>query len=318
MSAFQNVLVGLDLLHCPKTDSGDLGPSAQKAIERALMVAHEHGSRLLFFSAIELAEEYFHLLPFHYLSHWKDSVFESCRGILDRLVRNARKQGIEAASELVQGRGWLEITRQVIHHKHDLVIVGTRTLTGLRRVLFANTAMKLIRVCPCPVWVTHTGTQTTPMNILVATDLKKGAEEVLRKGIEIGAKNGGEIHVLHVLEYPLDRVWSTGLPDLAAEDYHDRIRAAANERLQLLLAACECPGIRERLQIHMVDGVGVPDVAIQQHLHLLQIDLLIMGTTARSGVPGFFLGNTAERLVPEVHCSLLVFKSSDFHFPLLE
>src|SRR5207302_8432285 len=33
------------------------------------------------------------------------------------------------------------------------------------------------------------------------------------------------------LEYPLDRMWSTGLPDAEAEPYHRRIRAQAEQEL---------------------------------------------------------------------------------------
>lgn len=312
MAAFQNVLVGLDLLHRSTVEATDFGPVSRRTIDQAFLLARMYRSRLVFFSALELGEEQFHLLPAHYFSQWQETASDTSQAMLDQVVREARQRGFDAESVLVHGRGWIELSRQVEQHKHDLVMIGARTLTGLRRVLFANTAMKLFRVCQCPVWVTHPGTRSANMNILIATDLKKGSEEILQAGLELGAKDGGQVHVLHVLEYPLDRVWSTGLPDLATEGYHTRIRAGADERLQQWLSKPEYAEIRARVHVHLVDGVGVPDVAIQQHLHLHHIDLLLMGTAQRRGVPGLFFGNTAERLLPEVQCSVLVFKEPHF------
>jgi len=54
----------------------------------------------------------------------------------------------------VFGKSWIEIIRQVLREQHDLVITGTRDLGAHGRLLFGSTGMKLLRYCPCPVWVT--------------------------------------------------------------------------------------------------------------------------------------------------------------------
>jgi universal stress protein E len=63
-------------------------------------------------------------------------------------------------------------------------------------------------------------------------------------------------------------------------------------------------------------GTGVPDVAIQHFIQLNQIHLLVMGTIGRGGIPGIMIGNTAERLLPEVQCSVLAVKPPDFVCPV--
>jgi nucleotide-binding universal stress UspA family protein len=35
------------------------------------------------------------------------------------------------------------------------------------------------------------------------------------------------------------------------------------------------------------------------------LDLLVMGTVGRTGVPGLLIGNTAERVLSKVECSVL-------------
>jgi len=54
---------------------------------------------------------------------------------------------------------------------------------------------------------------------------------------------------------------------------------------------------------HMLEGE--PSQAIPQHCQAQAADLLICGTVARHGIPGLLLGNTAERIVNRVNCSIL-------------
>ena len=46
------------------------------------------------------------------------------------------------------------------------------------------------------------------------------------------------------------------------------------------------------------------------------IDLMVMGTLARSGIAGLFIGNTAEKILNSVHCSVLALKPAGFETPV--
>ena len=41
-----------------------------------------------------------------------------------------------------------------------------------------------------------------------------------------------------------------------------------------------------------------------------------MGTVCRTGVAGFFIGNTAEKVLSEVNCSVLTIKPEGFATPV--
>lgn len=41
-----------------------------------------------------------------------------------------------------------------------------------------------------------------------------------------------------------------------------------------------------------------------------------MGTVARTGIPGFIIGNTAENTLREIRCSLLALKPNGFVSPV--
>jgi nucleotide-binding universal stress UspA family protein len=46
------------------------------------------------------------------------------------------------------------------------------------------------------------------------------------------------------------------------------------------------------------------------------IDLVVMGTVARTGLAGFVIGNTAERLLQRLVCSVLAVKPDGFVSPV--
>ena len=45
-------------------------------------------------------------------------------------------------------------------------------------------------------------------------------------------------------------------------------------------------------------------------------DLVVMGTVARTGIPGFIMGNTAETILNQINCSVLAVKPPGFITPV--
>ena len=61
---------------------------------------------------------------------------------------------------------------------------------------------------------------------------------------------------------------------------------------------------------------GDASEVISKLAHKKGIDLIVMGTVARTGIPGFFIGNTAEKILTKVDCSVLTVKPSAFSSPV--
>ena len=68
------------------------------------------------------------------------------------------------------------------------------------------------------------------------------------------------------------------------------------------------------LEKHLVKGK--PHTAISRFVKNNDVDLLVMGSVARSGLPGFFVGNTAEKILEHVDCSVLVLKPAGWKTPV--
>jgi len=85
----------------------------------------------------------------------------------------------------------------------------------------------------------------------------------------------------------------------------------AEAHIQAQLTGADLP---QSAQVHFV--IEPPDFAIMNCIEQHDIDLVVMGTVGRAGISGFITGNTAERLLPRIPCSLLAVKPSGFESPV--
>lgn len=311
MSAFRNILVGIDLSQAEQLDVAKLSPVTKETVQTAVGLAGRCAARLLFFAALDVSEDALNG-PAPGGGGAPRTVEAAANQVLADLVSNAAGNGVTASARLARGRGWVEITRQVQSGQHDLVMVGTRDLHGLRRLLSGSTALKLVHECPGSVWVVKPGARPQPSRILMATDLTPVAEAALCRAVAVAEAEEAELHVLHMVQYPLEHHWSTGEPDPTTLAYHRQVRDEARAAVHEQLDRTDYRKLRPVPQIHIADELGLPELPILNFSHDHPIDLLVIGTNARSGIEGAMLGNTAERILPELHCSVLAVKPPDF------
>ncbi|MDP6360438.1 MAG: universal stress protein, partial [Planctomycetota bacterium] len=72
---------------------------------------------------------------------------------LDRAIAPIRDQGISVSAQVLLGTPFVEVIRLVQRFGYDLVMTTAEGQGGLREALFGTTTTKLLRKCPCPVWV---------------------------------------------------------------------------------------------------------------------------------------------------------------------
>ncbi len=88
-----------------------------------------------------------------------------------------------------------------------------------------------------------------------------------------------------------------------AERYADVLR---------LLAPSQDQGAHWK--VHVIHGS--PADVIVDFVNRYQINLLVLGTVARTGLSGLLMGNTAERILAEVGCSVMAVKPPGFISPI--
>ena len=219
MSVFKSILVGIDLSQRDGPDSSRFSLPVEEAIKHGLWLAEKASASVTFFAALDITEDTLHS-PKVDESSLATELHRSGQRALDQLVDSAKKQGLTANSKLASGEASIEIIREVEQSGHDVVIVGTRNLGGLRRLLFGSTAMRLFHNCPCPVWVTRPELKPVPHNILVTSDFRPVSEITVKLGLAIGELSGAKVHLLHAVDFLIDRRWSLGLQPTDMDDYH--------------------------------------------------------------------------------------------------
>ena len=67
-------------------------------------------------------------------------------------------------------------------------------------------------------------------------------------------------------------------------------------------------------RVHLLKGSPCKEVPV--FADRFEPDLVVMGTVARTGISGLFMGNTAETILNQLNCSLLAIKPSGFVSPV--
>jgi universal stress protein E len=315
MVQFRNILVGVDLSQTYPPGSNNFSPPVQEAIRTAIWLADKSKSALTFMTSIDMPEGITDSqLTAEQPPTIAMSLVEAARNLLSQLVRDAQAKGIAATAEVACGKGWIEIILEVQKNKHDLVIVGTRNPSGIMQFLLGSTAQKLLRNCPCPVWVVRPDHTTKVSRIMVASDLQPVSVKALAVAAMLAPLAGAEIHFVHAVAYPFERVALANIDDDDKDRYRRQVQDDARRLLdeQVAKLGATAAGVKTVV----VDGNRGADLAILRYIEQHQIDMLMMGTVARGGLPGILIGNTAEQLLHSVPCSLLAVKPDDFVCPL--
>jgi nucleotide-binding universal stress UspA family protein len=61
---------------------------------------------------------------------------------------------------------------------------------------------------------------------------------------------------------------------------------------------------------------GDPQHEVPRVARELGVELVVMGTVARTGIAGLFMGNTAESILTQLDCSALTMKPPGFASPI--
>ena len=310
MRQFRNILVAVDLVNVESSDPVKLRRPSRQALSRAIWLASHAHAKLTIFAVVGMPPFIQDLLR-DQLPDAPEEMTGITAEILQRLVAYAKSEGVDAQAQHAVGIPWEEICRQVQLNEHDLVIVGTRDLGFGGRIFFGSTATKLLRRCPCPVWVARPDPAWKHQEILVPTDLSGASLEALRLAADIHGLVDSRVHVLHVVEGhagPPD--WYGRVSPSMRQDYLAQRRAQAKNGVHEQLARVAGANHQTGVQVHVVEGSA--DEEILKAVDELKIDLVVMGTAARTGLDRMILGNTAERLISHLRCSLIAVKPPDF------
>ena len=238
---------------------------------------------------------------------------------LETLIAPLKATGLKVNIHVATGTPFLEIIRTVLRHRHDLVMKTVEPERRWKQVFWGSTDRHLLRKCPSALWLMHPTEPARYRRILVAIDpdVEDQVERelgirLLHLGTSLAQSEGTELLVGHAWSPFAEAKLKDHLNTAEFGTYLRSCKQESTTRLQtfLSMARVDIPPNRMRL------AKGKADVVIPRLVKRHAVDLVVMGTVGRSGIPGLVIGNTAERMLNRLECSILTLKPPGFVSPV--
>jgi universal stress protein E len=290
-------------------------PSArrQPAVERGAQLAEATGARLvLFHAAFDPALSGRPFFDSTRLAKSRGALVAERTRLLERRASGLRGHGLSVDIGVV----WEEpaheaIIRATLREKADLVIAGRHESRANAPAQFRLTDWELMRLCPRPLLVTHPERDAEPAAaaVLAALDPTHSNDKtasldasIVSYATAIAAALGVGCHAVHsvpVSAYPLSEVTPAQRARLDRRMY---------SRVKQLMGTVDADAV------HIVHGnvaESLPKLARK-----LRAQVLVMGIVSRRWMKRFVIGDSAETVVRQVPCDLLLIKPDGFRLRL--
>ena len=137
--------------------------------------------------------------------------------------------------------------------------------------------------------------------ILHPTDFSRASSAAFRRAVELAKDNRAELLVLHVLSVPVPITGDGYMPPKIYDEIVTGARAYAQKELDALIRKAKAAGARATGLL--VEGIAHERIA--QAARSKKADVLVVGTHGRTGLPRFFLGSVASRVLTLAPCPVL-------------
>lgn len=239
---------------------------------------------------------------------------------LVEMAAEARRSGLQVKTVVTMGSPFVELIRCVVVDGHDLVVKTAQGNDNRLGGLLGTTALHLMRKCPAPVWVVKPASSDQFDRVVAAVDPKvdePGVDplsvKVLELASSLAARSNRKLEVVHAWWLPSEsmlRGRRINLPAAEIDGLLREMRGTAERSLDALAERVDLSRVQS--EVHLLKGR--PDEVIGEFA--AHADLAVMGTLSRSGGEGLLIGNTAERVLRQVDCSVLAVKPDGFRTPL--
>lgn len=302
MQTFKSILVDIDST-----------VPAQPALDRAVRLARSSGAKLTIADVLSVPVE----ARGHLSAQLADEITTRRH---EQLRRAAMPVSMAADSKLLVGRPATALIKEVLRAGHDLLVRShARGLVSGASKPYGAVDMELFRKCPCPVLVVGPG--ALPDRPRIACAVHPCAEDqrehtlnvkIVELALLMARLEQGSPTLLQAwMPYMEGKISS----HVSGDAFVAYVEAARNH------AADDVAHLKDSFGDRLASTPvalrkGWPDEVIPEFVVAEGIDLVVMGTVARAGIAGLMIGNTAERVLRKLPCSVLAVKPDGFVSPV--
>ncbi len=242
--------------------------------------------------------------------------------------------GVVLNTEVLFGKPFYRAVQYVMTHSVDWLIKQTDEHTNEPLgSLFNSQDKHLLRKCPCPVLLHKRGSALPFKKIMASIDVDLDADTltpcafnqaILKSALQVAQQQGGGkntvlgacyLEVVHAWQADAENLVHYWNPDLSEADLLKWTEDVRQQHLTVVEQEVDAVSATE-VTFDIVLPKGSAIEVIPQVVAQHQIDLLVMGTLGRNGLPGMIIGNTSESILEKINCSVLALKPDDFVSPI--
>jgi nucleotide-binding universal stress UspA family protein len=310
MKRFKNILIMV---------GGNSNLSNDPAISRGADLAEKNSGRLTLMDVVDAPEtmvrEYKGIIN---AAELVAMLVKQRHEELEQAVSALKHKHIEVIIKVMTGRSFIETIRQMLEGKHDLLIKVANEHIGS----FDSDDFHLMRKCPQPVWLLKPSKEEKCQRVLAAIDLDQENNEegkalnklIMDLATSLAHWQKSDLHILScwslygettLRDSAFLKVSEEKIADILIEEkiYNE----TAMKNLMARYSDSQCTQ-------HLIKGSAKE--CIPDFVHQNSIDVLVMGTLARTGIPGLLIGNTAETILQLIDSSVLTVKPAGFESPI--
>jgi nucleotide-binding universal stress UspA family protein len=169
-------------------------------------------------------------------------------------------------------------------------------------------ATKCVRKSPVDVLLVREDARGPFQQVAACVDFSPDSERAARRAVQICALEGAPLDCVHVYQSALAMSvdyggmvspLSLGADDVTLEHWQRELAAFAERVVK------DHPTVA--VETHVLERINIRE-AVLEHVCAKQADLVVLGTRGKTGLRELLMGTTAEKIVANAPCSILVVK----------
>ncbi len=214
---------------------------------------------------------------------------------LSAALAHYRERVAELQAEILWSKHHDEaVARFAIEAESDLIVAPRHSRAGVQRLLLPE-ELKLAARSHVPLLLASSSTWREPTNVLVAVDAGDQQHAALNSklvewGRTLARTLGGELHLAAASPLPS----ASSAPNQTLDEFQREAEARRMEALRALADAH--PHDYGSLQVKTGEVCDV----IDEVASACEVDIVVMGTAARTGLKRLFIGNSAESVLSQL------------------
>ena len=309
MHGFRKILVAVD------TSQGD-----QPALRRAMRLADQNQATLHIVDVLRDISLAIRLLSSDY-AHVHELLIREKQEGLEKLVALCQSHGVSATCELLEGTASSVLLDAVTRGQFDLLIKEAKGVRSIEKVPIGATAQRLLAKASCSIWLTHAPYEQKYQKIVAAINAIPNDQahaqlnrQILAHAIDLAKFERCGLLIAYAWDLYGANLLKNRLPEREFDHLVEQTRKLHQESFESVLAEFDLHATGPQARLIQ----GEPSQAITKLCERENANLLVCGTVARWGLAGFMLGNTVDRILRQVECSVLAIKPNNSHSASLQ